>query len=274
MTALRFNSFLTMCLTALILLSGQPSISETTISEQILSSDIVVNDTFEPGSGLPVGKIQSMQGEAIVFHRNPTVGYRIQTGLPLYVGDVVNTRGGARVLCRLIDGSRIVIAAETTLKIVQCRINSSRKTGLSFLYLKHGSARFTRTFRTEFSSYDFRVQTDWAFITAREADFVVKSSPVATDIIAFNNSQLEVAGAAQPEDVTYSSGQQRIFISEESISPSVATLSQEDIETFTADFHLAPRYTELADSAGEKEQDNKSEKVPVEETIVETELSE
>lgn len=285
MAALRFNTILLLCLSASILLWLRPGFSETTISEQVLSADIVIKEAYQPGSGLPVGKIQSVQGEAIVFHRDPSVGYRLQTGAPLYVGDIMRTRGAARILCRLIDGSSIVLTPETTLTIIQSRYNPIRKTGVSFFYLKHGSARFTLNPRTDLSSYGFKVQTEMAFALARDADFVVKANSEATDIIAFENSQLEVTGMAQPEDVTILSGPQRAFVSEETSAPAVETLTPEDIEILMAEFHSAPRSTLLADGAdgaNENPEDNKSEempeetmkKTPIEEDIVETDLSE
>ena len=65
---------------ALFILSLLPSYSQTDVSEQTLASDILTEDKYQPGSGLPVGKIQLVWGEAFVFHRDPTVAYRVQTG--------------------------------------------------------------------------------------------------------------------------------------------------------------------------------------------------
>ena len=290
MTAFRFNTILFLCLTTLTLFRVDPTFSETAISEQVLSSDIVVNDAYEPGNGLPVGKIQSVQGDALVFHRDPTVGYRLQTGVPLYAGDIMRTLGSARILCRLIDGSRIILTPETTLTIIQSSYNSNRRTGVSFIFLKHGGARFKLNPPADLTSYDFKVQTETAFTQTKEADFAVKSNPEATDIIAFEDSRLEVTGMAQPEDVTYLSGLQRTFVSNEIIAPIVEALSPEDHETFMADFHSAPRSILLADFADEKSEDETSEETPermteempaemqnekpVKEDIVETELTE
>jgi hypothetical protein len=259
MTDLRFNSILYWCLTVAILFFGRPSFSETTISEQLLSADIVIKEAYQPGNGLPVGKIQSVRGEAIVFHRDPAVGYRLQTGAPLYVGDILRTRGTARILCRLIDGSRIVVTPETTLTISQSRYSATRKTSASFLYLSQGGARFTLNPRTDLSFYDFKVQTAMAFVRARNADFIVKANPEATDIIAFENSQVEITGMSRPEDVTILSGPQRTFVSEEISTPAVETLTPEDIGILTADFHSAPQSTLLADRADENPEDNQSD---------------
>ena len=272
MTDLRFNTILYWCLTVSFLLLGQPSFSETTISEQVLSADIVIKEAYQPGNGLPVGKIQSVQGEAIVFHRDPAVGYRLQTGAPLYVGDIMRTRRAARILCRLIDGSRIVVTPETTLTVIQSRYSATRKTSASFLYLRQGGVRFTLNPRTDLSSYDFKVQTEMAFLQARNADFIVKANPGATDIIAFENSQVEITGMSQPEDVTILSGPQKTFVSEENSAPAVETLTPEDIETLMADFHSAPQSTLLADRADENPEDIQSEEMPEEkpeETLVE-----
>jgi hypothetical protein len=185
----------------------------------------------------------------------------------------MRTRGTARILCRLIDGSSVVLAPETTLTIVQSRYNPTRKTGLSFLYLKHGSARFNLSSPSDLSAYKYKVQTDMVSVFSREADFVVQTSSEATEIIAFENSLLEVTGMAQPEDVISLSGLQRVFVSKKIISPTVEALSRGDIETVMADFHSAPQITLLADGANEKAADNKSEETMVEEGIIEIELT-
>ena len=271
MAALRINLIFLLCLTASTILWVRPSFSETAISEQTLTGDIIIEEMYQPGSGLPVGKIQSVQGDAIVFHRDPTVGYRIQTGLPLYAGDIMRTRGTAWIICRLIDGSNIVLTPQTTLTIVQSSYNSIRKTSISFLYLKHGGVRFKLNPMPDLSSYDFKVQTEAAFTLAREADFVIKATPETTDIIAFEKSRLEVTGMAQPEEVTYLSDFQRAIVTKEIISPTVETLSREDIETMMTDFHPAPQSTLLA-AGTQNENDRqvpKSDETLVEEDIVE-----
>jgi hypothetical protein len=274
-------------LTASTMLWGRPSFSETTISEQTLTGDIIVKDLFQPGSGLPVGKIHSVQGEAFVFHRDPTVGYRIKTGLPLYVGDIMHTRGAARIICRLIDGSKIVLIAETSLTIIQSSYNSSRKTGVSFLYLKRGGARFKLHPQPDLTSYDFKVQTDLAFAQAREADFVVRAETETTDVITFENSRLEVTGMAQPEEITYLSGYQRTVVSNEIITPTVENPPREDIDSLITNFHSAPQSILIALETKSDREGNPTEESPaendrsadeqrpvVEETLVEEDLPE
>ena len=274
MAALRMILIVLVCLTASTIPWGRPSFSETTISEQTLAGDIVIQETYHPASGLPVGKIQSVRGEAIVFHRDPTVGYRILSGLPLYAGDIMRTRAAAWIFCRLIDGSHIVLSPLTSLTILQSNYNPARKSSVSFLYLNHGSARFTLKPLPDLSSYDFKVQTDAVFTLAQEGDFVVKANPEATDIVAFENSRLEVTGIAQPEAVTFLSDFQRAIVTEGNFSPTVETLSRQDIETIQANFHPAPQSTLFAVGTNRNREEPETDESPTEEDIVEPRLSE
>jgi hypothetical protein len=269
MTAWRINSIFLLGLTAVTLVWGRPSFSETAISEQTLASDIVIDKIYQPGSGLPVGKIQSVRGEAIVFHRNPAIGYRIQPGLPLYAGDVLYTRETAWILCRLVDGSHIVLTPKTTLTIHQSSYNSSRKMSVTALYLKHGSARFKLNPMPDLSSYDYKVRTEVALARARQADFVVQASPEATEIIAFENSRLEIASMAKPEEITFLSDFQRTMVSEAILSPTVETLSKEDIVIMQKGFHAALSGTLAADGTMDESPDPKTENTLIEEDIVE-----
>ena len=129
------------CSFLLLVLSEHPSFSEMSISERALSGDMVVEELYQAGTGLPVGKIQSVRGKAIIFHRDPAVGYRAKTGLPLYQGDTLRTLAEAWILYRLVDGSKIVLAPETTLLIIRSTYNSTKKISSSFLSLKQGGAR-------------------------------------------------------------------------------------------------------------------------------------
>ena len=89
MSVFRKNPILLLCLAGTVVLWGRPSFSETAIAEKMLSSDMVVKAAYQPGSGLPVGKIKAVRGEVIIFHRDPSEGYPVRTGLPLYQGDII-----------------------------------------------------------------------------------------------------------------------------------------------------------------------------------------
>jgi hypothetical protein len=248
MPALRIN-LIYICLFMLLLLFGQPSFAEMIISEKSLPADAIIEEFFQGGSGLPVGKIQAIRGEAIVFHLEPTVGYQAKTGLPLYLGDTISTRNNGRVLCRLIDGTVFSLVPQTTLTILQCNHNSARKTSVSFLALKHGDGRFQVKEPAELFSHEFKIQTNTTFVQTRDADFIVKASQDTTEIITFEKSRLEVTNLAEPEVVFFLSDFQSAVVEEKLGPQTVETVSQDEAEEMIAATRLLPQSKLFASSA-------------------------
>ncbi|MGB5748727.1 MAG: FecR family protein [Desulfobacterales bacterium] len=217
-----------------------PAFSEMSMSERSLPADTVIKDSFQAGTGLPVGKIQSVRGEAFIFHRDPSVGYRAKTGLPLYQGDILHTRKNSWVLCRLVDRSRLAMAPGTMLTLLLFNSNSARKSSLSFLSLKQGGIRLYVSGTPEPFFSEFKVQTETAYILAKAADFIVKADPGQTEIFTFEKSRLEVTSLAEPEEIHYLSDYQRTVVKPESAEPVVETMSPGDSAILTAEFRLTP----------------------------------
>jgi len=234
-------------LSLLVLLFNQSAaFSEEDILEQSLPSDTIVrelpSDTliremYEPGSGLPAGKLQSLQGRVVIYHQDPAVRYQAKIGFPLYLGDTIITQENARILCRLVDGASFILVPDTTLTILQSAYSSARKASTSFLSLRHGSARFQLKAQPEFSS-EFKVQTNMVFIVTQEADCIIQSTNEKSEIIALDESRLEVTSLTDPEGAIYLSDYQRIIVENQFLSPIVETLPHEEAESITADFRL------------------------------------
>jgi hypothetical protein len=213
-----------------------PSYSQTNVSEQTLSSDMLLEDKFQPGSGLPVGKIQLIWGEAFIFHRDPTVAYRIQAGMPVYAGDIIHTRANAWVRCRLIDGSQITLAPDTDLTVGQSICSSARKTCSSFIFHRQGYAHFMLTPPADLTSYEFKVQTDFAAGTAKGAEFVVTAAADVTRFGTLEKSRMEVTNLSQPEEITFLSEFQKTAFSNNIVAPTVETVPGDEIEVMLARF--------------------------------------
>ena len=256
MPALKINPIYILCLFLILFLFGQPSFAEMIISEESLPADTIVEEFFQGGSGLPVGKIQAVRGDALVFHREPTVGYQVKTGLPLYLGDTISTRNNGRVLCRLLDGTIFSLVPETTLTIFQCNHNSVRKTSVSFLSLKHGDGRFQVKEPAELFSHEFKIQTNTTFVQTRDADFIVRASQGTTEIITFEKSRLEVTKLAEPEVVFFLSDFQRAVVEEKLGPQMVETVSQEEAEKMMAETRLLPQSKLFASSAEKYREEN------------------
>ncbi len=237
------------CVFTLFIIHLNTSYSQSDFSEQTLASDTLTEDKYQPGSGLPVGKIQALWGEALVFHRDPMVGYRIQTGLPLYAGDIIRTQVAAWVQCRLIDGIRITLAPETDLTVGQSMCSSARKTCNSFTYLKQGNARFKLKPPADLVSYEFKVQTDLAAASVEAADFVVAATADAISFVALEKSRMEINSLSQPEEITYLSDFQKTSFSNNMVTSAVETVSGEEIETILAEFYPVPSSSLIAESS-------------------------
>ena len=249
MPALRINLIYIVCLLLLLLFFGQPTFAEMIISEKSLPADTVVEEFFQGGDGLPVGKIQAVRGEVIVSHGEPSVGYQAKTGLPLYHGDTISTRKNGRILCRLIDGTFFSLVPQTTLTILQCNHNSARKTSVSFLSLKHGDGRFQVKAAAQIFSNEFKIQTNTAFVQTRDADFIIRASQDTSEIIAFEKSRLEVTHLAKPEVIFFLSDFQRAVVADKLGSQMVETVSQDEAEEMIAATRLLPESKLFASSA-------------------------
>ncbi len=249
MPALRNNYRYILCLFLLLLLFGQPSFAEMIISEKSLPADAIVEELFQGGSGLPVGKVQAVRGEVIVFHSEPTVGYQAKTGLPLYHGDTISTRNNGRILCRLIDGTIFSLVPETTLTILQCNHNSARKSSVSFLSLKHGDGWFQVKATAEVLSHEFKIQTPTAYAQAQEADFIIKASQDTTEIITFEKSRLEVTNLAEPEVIFFMSDFQRAVVEDKMGPQMVEIVTHDEAEAMMAETRLLPQSKLFASSA-------------------------
>jgi hypothetical protein len=249
MQALKKNPIRILCSLMLLLLFVQPAFSETVISENSLPTDAIVEDFFQGGSGLPVGKIQAVRGEAIIFHREPTVGYQAKAGLPLYHGDTISTRNNGRILCRLIGGTIFSLVPGTTLTILQSNYNSARKTSVSFLSLKQGDGRFQVAAAAEIFSHEFKIQTNTTFVATQEADFVIKANQAESEIITFEKSRLEVTNLAEPEVIFFLSDFQRAVVEDELGPQMVETVAQAEADEMIAATRLLPRSNLFASSA-------------------------
>jgi len=248
MQALKKNSICILWSLLPLFFFVQPAFSETIISENSLPTDAYVEEFFQGGSGLPVGKIQAVRGEAIISHREPTVGYQAKTGLPLYHGDTISTRSNGRILCRLIDGTIFSLVPGTTLTILQSNYNSARKTSVSFLSLKQGDGRFQVAAPAEILSHEFKIQTNMTFVATQAGDFIIKVNQAANEIIAFEKSRLEVTNLAEPEVIFILSDLQRAIVNDVLGPQMVETVPQGEAEEMIAETRLLPQSTLFASS--------------------------
>jgi hypothetical protein len=120
---------------------------------------------------------------------------------------------------------------------------------VSFLSLKRGDGRFQVAALAEIISHEFKIQTNTTFVSTREADFILKASQAATEIIAFGKSRLEVTNLAEPEMFFLLSDFQRTRVEDELGPQMVETVTQNAAEEMIAETHLLPQSNLFASSA-------------------------
>jgi hypothetical protein len=152
-------------------------------------------------------------------------------------------------LGRLIDGTSFSLTPETTLTILQCNLNSARKTSVSFLSLKDGDGHFQVKPLAEVFSHEFKIQTMTAFAQAGAADFIMRASRDATEIMALDGNRLEVTNLTAPEVFFFLADSQKTVVADKSDTQVVEAVSQDEAGELVAQIRLMPQSRLFASSA-------------------------
>lgn len=180
----------------IFLLSLLPAIA---LGASQLPEGLVIEETFKPGIGAPVGRIQLVQGDVIVMHAREKVGFRAKKDLPIFKKDTIMTLEKGRIRFELNDGSILTLASETKMEINDSVFAPRKKSRFSFLSLAWGKARFWVKKIVDARRSEFKVRTRTAVVGVRGSDFVVRATRDATRVIAFENTRLELVSMARPD---------------------------------------------------------------------------
>jgi len=127
-----------------------PLLTVSSPSASLLPDNLIIEDEFKPGYGLPVGKVQLLQGDVVVMHADQLRGYWAMKGLPLYQGDTIVTMETGRVRFGLKDGSSLTLSSDTKLTINLSVYNPKKKVRSSFFSMILGKALFAVRKLTDF----------------------------------------------------------------------------------------------------------------------------
>ncbi len=171
-----------------------------------VSEDPVIEETFQPGLGNPIGEVQLVQGTVLVFHADdPELAYVIRQGLPLFKGDTLVTREDGKVNFELNDGSTVTLATDTLLTLNESIYDEEgQQSRLSFISLGIGKIRCLVRKLTGFRETDFKVKTKTAIVGVRGSDFVVETREDFTRVTALEDTLLGVVSLTAPceEEIT------------------------------------------------------------------------
>ena len=166
----------------------------------VLPQGLVMEETFSPGRGRPVGVVQQVLGDVVIMHADVLKGYRAERGIHLYKGDTVMTLAYGKVRFKLNDGSILSLASETKLKLTQSVYEKKKKRRSSFFQMALGKARFLVVKLLDFKRSEFKVKTPTAVCGVRGSDFILEATDSETIATALVDTELEFQGLAFLEE--------------------------------------------------------------------------
>ncbi|KPA09798.1 FecR protein domain protein [Candidatus Magnetomorum sp. HK-1] len=165
-------------------------ISKALFAEELIPDNLVIKDGYVPGTGLSIGSVMIVDGEAIIIHENELRGFLAKKGYLLYAGDRLITKSHARISIRLQDKSRISIGSET--KITLSRISFDPDIGhrKSFIQMGTGKARFRVKKLSDYKQSSFKIKTPTALIGVRGSDFIIQTTLKRTKVTTLSDTLL------------------------------------------------------------------------------------
>ena len=205
----------------------------------LIPAGLVIENTFKPGLGAPVGSVLFVEGEALLIHAGSKTGYRAAKDFPLFKGDTLITREAARLQFGLNDGSRMTLSSGTKLAITSSVYDPARNARSSFLDMSVGKARFLVSKLVGAGSLDFKVKTETAVCGVRGSDFIVGATPQATDVTALKETSLEVGSLAYPDvKPIVLASYERTGVKKGELPSAVTRVSPEEIERMLDEFRV------------------------------------
>ncbi len=166
----------------------------------VLPQGLVMEETYRPGRGRPVGIVEQVLGDVVIMHGDILKGYWAKRGIHLYKGDTVMTPGYGRVRFKLNDGSILSLASGTKLKLTRSVYDQEKKRRSSFLQMALGKARFWVVKMLDFKLSEFKVKTPTAVCGVRGSDFILEATDSETIATALVDTELEYRGLAFLEE--------------------------------------------------------------------------
>lgn len=224
---------------ALAAVHGEGNLNHS-FAQSLLPQELTLNEIYEAGSGLPVGKIQSIWGDVVILHADMIDGYLAKVGLPLFNGDTIVTTENGSFGCKLNDGSTIRLASNSKLTINQSAHDARRKSSFSVLSLIPGNAYFKIAKLDEFEAREFKVETDVVVAGGRQADFIIMVAEGINEILALQATILQVASLEDPEQKIVLSDFQRAVILDGVLPATVEMIPTEEAAQLVSQFYQIP----------------------------------
>jgi FecR-like protein len=216
-------------------------------AKTLLPAGLVITETFRPGIGAPVGRVQLVQGDVIIIHAGEREGFRAKKNLSIFKKDTLITLKKGRIRFALNDGSILTLASETKIEINDSVFAPRKKSRFSFLSMAWGKARFWVKKAIDLKRSEFKVRSRTAVVGVRGSDFVVRATPLMTRVIAFEDTRLELVSLARPDvPPILLRDFERVHVRIGEIPSDVERLSPAEINRIKREFAFFPKISPAA----------------------------
>lgn len=239
------RSMYTVCGLAVFLLIGSALGAAGSTSDSLLPKDLVMEEKFKRGLGSPVGSIILVQGRVVIMHADMKKGYQAKKDLPLFKGDTIVTQRRGRIRFRLTDGSILTMGSRTKMVLNRSVYDEKKKSRSSFLSMAIGKARFQVKKLFGFRRSLFRVKTPTTVAGVRGSDWIMRTTPKLTEVIALEDTKLEVMSVDFPDaKPTLLSDLERTIVEAGALPTEVERVEPETIEQIMKDLVVTPEVVE------------------------------
>ena len=262
------RSMYTLCGLAVFLLVGSAFGAADSPSDSLLPKDLVMEEKFKRGLGLPVGRIVLVQGRVVIMHADMKKGYWAKKKFPLFKGDTIVTQKRGRIRFSFTDGSILTMGSRTKMVINRSVYDEKKKRRSSFLSMALGKARFRVKKLFGFRRSVFRVKTPTTVAGVRGSDWIMRTTLKLTEVIALEDTKLEVMSVDFPEaKPTLLTDLERTIVEAGALPTEVERVEPNEIEDIKRDFVVTPEVVEpevkIETQAMKKEDEKETEKKPI-----------
>jgi hypothetical protein len=244
----------TLCGLAVLLLVSSAFGAAGSPSDSLLPKGLVIEKKFKRGLGLPVGRVVLVQGRVVIMHTDLKKGYRARKNLPLFKGDTIVTQKKGRIRFSLTDGSILTMGSRTKMVINRSVYDEKKKSRSSFLSMALGKARFQVKKLLGFRRSIFRVKTPTTVAGVRGSDWIMRTTPRLTEVIALEDTKLEVMSVDFPDaKPTLLSDLERTIVEAGALPTEAERMELEEIDQIKEDFIVIQDVIEPGDKIDAQE---------------------
>lgn len=216
-----------------------------------LPKGLEIKDTYQQGTGAPVGKVRQTRGKAVIMHADKKFGYAAASGLLLYKNDTIVTRKSGHLSFELNDSSFIVLSPDSHIEINKSLYDPERKRRSSFLNMVFGKVRFVVRKLMGAKHSEFKVKTQTAIAGVRGSDFIIVADAEMTEINTLSDTVLEVVGLSALEaPPLVLTSYERTRVLKGRLPAEAKPLETEEVDRLLKEFRLKPPAGEPLDKSG------------------------